>query len=204
MDSLSQVMFKFTNYVMMFAPIGVGAAMAHTVATQGLGVLVNLGKLILLAVLALVIFVVVVFGLVIRYRAGSVATICARRARAGYARIRNHQQRIGVAESDGIDGTSGRAATHRRFRYADRLLVQSRRLDTVSGDGFGVRGAGRRTTIGRHMDGPSDRDDADADDYFKRCGGGAARVAGYFARHAQQLSAGRPRADRRGGDLRRG
>src|SRR5216684_6475676 len=32
MESLSQIMFKFTNYVMMFAPIGVGAAMAHTVA----------------------------------------------------------------------------------------------------------------------------------------------------------------------------
>src|SRR5437762_7471861 len=30
MESLSQVMFKFTNYVMMFAPFGVGAAMAHT------------------------------------------------------------------------------------------------------------------------------------------------------------------------------
>src|SRR5438105_6431006 len=30
MESLAQVMFKFTNYVMMFAPIGVGAAMAHT------------------------------------------------------------------------------------------------------------------------------------------------------------------------------
>ena len=47
MESLSQVMFKFTNYVMMFAPIGVGAAMAHTIGTQGLGVLVNLGNLIL-------------------------------------------------------------------------------------------------------------------------------------------------------------
>src|SRR5205085_8211982 len=35
-DALSQVMFKFTNYVMMFAPIGVGAAMAHTIATNGL------------------------------------------------------------------------------------------------------------------------------------------------------------------------
>src|SRR4029079_8007413 len=37
MESLSQVMFKFTNYVMMFAPIGVGAAMAHTIGTQGPG-----------------------------------------------------------------------------------------------------------------------------------------------------------------------
>jgi Na+/H+-dicarboxylate symporter len=65
MESLSQVMFKFTNYVMMFAPIGVGAAMAHTVGTQGLGVLVNLGKLILSLYLALIIFIVLVFGFVI-------------------------------------------------------------------------------------------------------------------------------------------
>jgi len=65
MESLSQVMFKFTNYVMMFAPIGVGAAMAHTVGTQGLGVLVNLGNLILSLYLALIIFIVLVFGAVI-------------------------------------------------------------------------------------------------------------------------------------------
>jgi proton glutamate symport protein len=65
MDSLSQVMFKFTNYVMMFAPIGVGAAMAHTIGTQGPGVLVNLGKLIGSLYLALLIFVIVAFGLAI-------------------------------------------------------------------------------------------------------------------------------------------
>src|ERR1700678_1732061 len=46
-DSLSEVMFKFTNVVMYFAPIGVGAAMAFTVGQMGLGVLVNLGKLLL-------------------------------------------------------------------------------------------------------------------------------------------------------------
>ena len=64
MNSLSQIMFKFTNYVMMFAPIGVGAAMAHTIGTQGPGVLVNLGKLILSLYLALVLFIVLVFGIV--------------------------------------------------------------------------------------------------------------------------------------------
>jgi len=64
MDSLSQIMFKFTNYVMMFAPVGVGAAMAHTIGTQGPGVLVNLGKLILSLYLALIIFVVLVFVIV--------------------------------------------------------------------------------------------------------------------------------------------
>jgi proton glutamate symport protein len=61
-ESLMQVMFKFTNYVMMFAPIGVGAAMAHTIATQGLGVLIHLGNLILSLYVALVILIVVVFG----------------------------------------------------------------------------------------------------------------------------------------------
>jgi Na+/H+-dicarboxylate symporter len=65
MESLAQIMFKFTNYVMMFAPIGVGAAMAHTIGTQGPGVLVNLGKLIGSLYLALIIFIVVVFGIVI-------------------------------------------------------------------------------------------------------------------------------------------
>src|SRR5205823_4887714 len=45
-------------------PIGVGAAMAHTIATNGLGVLWNLGKLIGSLYLALFIFVFVVLGAV--------------------------------------------------------------------------------------------------------------------------------------------
>src|SRR5438445_4779880 len=63
-EALSQVMFKLTNYVMMFAPIGVGAAMAHTIATNGLVVLKNLGLLIGSLYLALVIFVLAFFGAV--------------------------------------------------------------------------------------------------------------------------------------------
>ena len=65
MESLAQIMFKFTNYVMMFAPIGVGAAMAHTIGTQGPAVLINLGKLIGSLYLALIIFVILIFGTVI-------------------------------------------------------------------------------------------------------------------------------------------
>jgi proton glutamate symport protein len=64
MESLAQIMFKFTNYVMMFAPIGVGAAMAHTIASQGLSVLGNLGKLILSLYIALIILIMLVFGIV--------------------------------------------------------------------------------------------------------------------------------------------
>src|SRR5436190_14816597 len=42
MESLSQVMFKLTNYVMRFAPFGVAGAMAHPIGTQGPGVLISL------------------------------------------------------------------------------------------------------------------------------------------------------------------
>jgi proton glutamate symport protein len=46
-EGLMEVMFKFVAIVMKFAPIGIGAAMAVTVSHSGLGVLVNLGKLVL-------------------------------------------------------------------------------------------------------------------------------------------------------------
>ena len=59
-ESLSEVMFRFTNVVMYFAPIGVGAAMAFTVGHMGLGVLVNLGKLLLTLYGALALFAVLV------------------------------------------------------------------------------------------------------------------------------------------------
>ncbi len=65
MESLSQVMFKLTNYVMRFAPFGVAAAMAHTIGTQGPGVLISLGNLIVSYYFALILFVVIVFGLII-------------------------------------------------------------------------------------------------------------------------------------------
>lgn len=64
-DSLTQVMFKFAGIVMKFAPIGVGAAIAVTVGHQGLGVLLNLGKLVLTLYFALAIFMVFVLGAVI-------------------------------------------------------------------------------------------------------------------------------------------
>jgi proton glutamate symport protein len=63
-DALAQTMFKFTNIVMLFAPIGVGAAMAATIGHQGLDILKNLGLLIGSLYAALVVFVVVVFGAV--------------------------------------------------------------------------------------------------------------------------------------------
>jgi proton glutamate symport protein len=45
-ESLADIMFRFTEFVMKFAPVGVGAAMANTVGHAGLGVLKNLGMLV--------------------------------------------------------------------------------------------------------------------------------------------------------------
>jgi proton glutamate symport protein len=63
-ESLSEVMFRYTNYVMLFAPLGVFGAMAATVGEKGLGVLVNLGKLVATLYGAQAFFVVFVFGAV--------------------------------------------------------------------------------------------------------------------------------------------
>jgi proton glutamate symport protein len=63
-ESLSEVMFRYTNYVMLFAPFGVFGAMAATVGEKGLPVLLNLGKLVLTLYGALIFFVVVVLGAV--------------------------------------------------------------------------------------------------------------------------------------------
>jgi proton glutamate symport protein len=59
-ESLAATMFKFTNIVMLFAPIGVGAAIAYTVGHMGLGILVNLAKALATFYLALLAFLVVV------------------------------------------------------------------------------------------------------------------------------------------------
>ena len=46
-NSLAEVMFRYTKYVMYLAPVGVGAAIAVTVGSKGIAVLFGLGKLIL-------------------------------------------------------------------------------------------------------------------------------------------------------------
>jgi proton glutamate symport protein len=64
-ESLAEVMFRYTKYVMYLAPFGVGAAIAVTVGTKGLGVMFHLGKLIAVMYAAQVLFVVLVLGAVV-------------------------------------------------------------------------------------------------------------------------------------------
>lgn len=64
-ESLMEIMFKYTEYVIYLAPLGAGAAIAVTVGRNGLGSLLGLAKLVGTLYLALGIFVVVVLGGVI-------------------------------------------------------------------------------------------------------------------------------------------
>jgi proton glutamate symport protein len=69
-EGLAETMFKFTGIVMLYAPIGIGAAMAVTVSHSGIGVLKNLALLVLTLYGALV-----VFGLVALLPAALIARV---------------------------------------------------------------------------------------------------------------------------------
>ena len=59
-ESLSEIMFKFTNIIMYFAPFGVGAAIAVTVGHLGIDILFNLFKLLITLYVSLIVFILVV------------------------------------------------------------------------------------------------------------------------------------------------
>ncbi|HNY03430.1 MAG TPA: cation:dicarboxylase symporter family transporter [Bacteroidales bacterium] len=59
-ESLTAVMFKFTNIIMMFAPFAVFAAIAYSVGHMGLNVLVNLAHLLGTLYVALLVFVLAI------------------------------------------------------------------------------------------------------------------------------------------------
>ena len=60
LNSVSKIMFKFTEYVMFFAPVGIFGAIAYTVGMNGIDILLNYGKVIISLFTALLIFVVLV------------------------------------------------------------------------------------------------------------------------------------------------
>lgn len=55
-EGFTEAIFKLVHMIMLFAPIGIGAAMAVTVSHSGIGVIINLGKLVGTLYLALVFF----------------------------------------------------------------------------------------------------------------------------------------------------
>lgn len=60
LNSVASIMFKFTEYVMLFAPIGIFGAIAYTVGSNGISILFNYGKIIISLYTALIVFVALV------------------------------------------------------------------------------------------------------------------------------------------------
>lgn len=67
LESVSQIMFKFTQYVMYFAPLGIFGAIASTVGMSGLSILKNYFKIIFSLYTALAVFVLLVLFIACKY-----------------------------------------------------------------------------------------------------------------------------------------
>lgn len=67
LNSVSQIMFKFTEYVMYFAPLGIFGAIASTVGMNGLSILKNYAKIIFSLYTALAVFVLLVLFIACKY-----------------------------------------------------------------------------------------------------------------------------------------
>ena len=160
LDSVAQVMFKVTGYVMWFAPIGVMAAVAATVGSKGLGILLTLGKLVGAMYLGYALFLRAGGRRRAAHRADSHRRVHPRRPRAGADRLHHRQQRGRAAQGARGDGAVRGAAHHRRLRAADRLQLQPRRLDGLPVDGQRLRrpDGRRRADVGAAADDAADAD----------------------------------------------
>jgi Na+/H+-dicarboxylate symporter len=66
-ESAAEAVLEVTNFVMEVAPYGVYALMAWVVSTQGLGIMVNLGKLAIALYLACILHAFITYGAIIRF-----------------------------------------------------------------------------------------------------------------------------------------
>ena len=65
-SSLSEIMFKFTHFVMNFAPIGVFGAISYTIAESGMGIMINYAKIIGSLYFALFVFLFLILNVACR------------------------------------------------------------------------------------------------------------------------------------------
>ena len=147
-ESLTETMFSFTNLVMYFAPIGVGAAMAYTVGHMGIGVLLPLGKLLLTGYCALIAFLLLILlpiSRIARIPLGRFVKAVAEPATIAFA---TSSIGSGAASRHGGNGGIRRASPHCGVCYSGGLQLQPGRLDTLSGAGFDFCCAGCRDAHG--------------------------------------------------------
>ncbi len=117
----SEVMFRYTRYVMYLAPIGVGAAIAVTVGSKGIAVLFGLGKLILTMYVSALLCIVLVLAPALFLFKIPARRFLARRARTVPDRVLHSVQRSRPAAGARKHGAVRRAQAHRRLRDSHRL-----------------------------------------------------------------------------------
>ena len=74
-SSLSEIMFKFTQFVMNFAPIGVFGAISYTIAESGMGIMINYAKVIGSLYFALLLFLFVILNIACKIASISVLSV---------------------------------------------------------------------------------------------------------------------------------
>jgi proton glutamate symport protein len=120
-ESLAETMFKFTKIVMYFAPFGVGAAIAYTVGQLGLGILVNLFKLLATFYVAVALFVIAVLAPV---------------ALMARVPIRRFLQAVAEPASIAFATTSSEAALPRAMEAMEKLGVPRQIVAFVMPTGY--------------------------------------------------------------------
>ena len=180
MNAVSETMFKVTNWVMKFSPIGVFGLIGMTIAEMGLKALLPLGLFVVIAYATMIIFVVVVLGIVakifhLRYwktmhvvMEEIAIAFSTASSEATLPRLMAKTQKMGGRQRDCL------------IRYSNRLHVQPGWLGNLPSTGCLVLGAGLWHSSD---DCPPDYAAGGLDDYFQRDGRGArgfvCRAAGF-------------------------
>lgn len=121
--SISETMFKVTHMVMRYAPVGVFALIAVTVANFGFASLWPLAKLVLLVHFAILFFALVVLGIVARICGLSIwilIRILKDELILAYSTASSERTAAYYRE----DGSLWRASFNHQLCGADRLLIQ--------------------------------------------------------------------------------
>ena len=142
-ESLAATMFKFTNLVMLFAPVGVGAAIAYTVGHMGLGILVNLAKALAtfyLALLAFLLLVLLPIALLAKVPVRRFLKAIAEPVSIAFATTSSEAALPLAMERMEEFGVPRQTVA---FVMPTGLQLQPRRVDALPGPRVGLRGPGR-------------------------------------------------------------
>ena len=142
LQSLADVMFQMTRFIMYLAPLAAGAAIAYTVGNTGLATLLPLAKLVVTYYIALTAFALLVMVPVMAAFRVPLAQIHQGSGRARGDWICNDDFGGCSSVGDGAHGRVRRAALDRFLCYPNGLQLQHDRRQRVSLDGGGFRCAG--------------------------------------------------------------